>query len=81
MGQHPAVTPFVGVWIETLMAQHIYLQTDVTPFVGVWIETRVMAGAAGVCSVTPFVGVWIETKRLARWSKRNCSHTLRGCVD
>ena len=57
----PNVTPFVGVWIETLMAQHIYLQTDVTPFVGVWIETRVMAGAAGVCSVTPFVGVWIET--------------------
>ena len=35
------VTPFVGVWIETLSS---YLGLDfytVTPFVGVWIETLV----------------------------------------
>ena len=34
-----AVTPFVGVWIETLVI-FVKKQThQVTPFVGVWIET------------------------------------------
>ena len=33
------VTPFVGVWIETLMANMDQLPYVVTPFVGVWIET------------------------------------------
>ncbi len=34
-----AVTPFVGVWIETVGNQLATYPIDVTPFVGVWIET------------------------------------------
>ena len=34
------VTPFVGVWIETLEISEGKLTRQVTPFVGVWIETR-----------------------------------------
>ena len=33
------VTPFVGVWIETVVELIPSLFLDVTPFVGVWIET------------------------------------------
>ena len=33
------VTPFVGVWIETLYPILLYSLENVTPFVGVWIET------------------------------------------
>ena len=35
-----AVTPFVGVWIETLKELRAAMDEIVTPFVGVWIETR-----------------------------------------
>ena len=34
------VTPFVGVWIETIGVMQIKMSFFVTPFVGVWIETR-----------------------------------------
>ena len=34
------VTPFVGVWIETLRLCISLSRLQVTPFVGVWIETR-----------------------------------------
>ena len=33
------VTPFVGVWIETLHLRPLCARAKVTPFVGVWIET------------------------------------------
>ena len=33
------VTPFVGVWIETLVISAKIQTHQVTPFVGVWIET------------------------------------------
>ena len=33
------VTPFVGVWIETLEISAKKQMHQVTPFVGVWIET------------------------------------------
>ena len=33
------VTPFVGVWIETMKLSIVATISDVTPFVGVWIET------------------------------------------
>ena len=33
------VTPFVGVWIETVNMMKIERRIYVTPFVGVWIET------------------------------------------
>ena len=34
-----AVTPFVGVWIETSLPPSLRMIAKVTPFVGVWIET------------------------------------------
>ncbi len=34
-----AVTPFVGVWIETYLTPSDGHTAQVTPFVGVWIET------------------------------------------
>ena len=34
-----AVTPFVGVWIETPLPADARYPAEVTPFVGVWIET------------------------------------------
>ena len=33
------VTPFVGVWIETIFDLSVGMAENVTPFVGVWIET------------------------------------------
>ena len=38
------VTPFVGVWIETVDASVSLQKSQVTPFVGVWIETYVTGG-------------------------------------
>ena len=35
-----AVTPFVGVWIETERFRDSERFREVTPFVGVWIETK-----------------------------------------
>ena len=34
-----SVTPYVGVWIETLQVGHAKRLHCVTPYVGVWIET------------------------------------------
>ena len=55
------VTPFVGVWIETLIESIVFLSYLVTPFVGVWIETYHDRRVEAIWKVTPFVGVWIET--------------------
>ena len=33
------VTPYVGVWIETLVLLLVVSSVHVTPYVGVWIET------------------------------------------
>ena len=55
------VTPFVGVWIETLDFCNFSIHVLVTPFVGVWIETTKRALRDNLECVTPFVGVWIET--------------------
>ena len=34
------VTPYVGVWIETLQYSNPSKAIIVTPYVGVWIETK-----------------------------------------
>ena len=57
------VTPFVGVWIETLSLQKSQENVNVTPFVGVWIETGGEPTPPPSGKVTPFVGVWIETRK------------------
>ena len=41
VSMHPQVTPFVGVWIETVKLLLLCFLAMVTPFVGVWIETIV----------------------------------------
>ena len=56
-----AVTPFVGVWIETFLNLWTVEKEIVTPFVGVWIETGMFNHDTKKGEVTPFVGVWIET--------------------
>ena len=56
-----AVTPFVGVWIETANMADVLKEWRVTPFVGVWIETHQHLSQTHGLIVTPFVGVWIET--------------------
>ena len=57
------VTPFVGVWIETMKNVCLDIRNGVTPFVGVWIETHITGDIIPNMQVTPFVGVWIETKQ------------------
>ena len=61
-----AVTPFVGVWIETFVTVIMEYHRFVTPFVGVWIETFSSPKMMQPSSVTPFVGVWIETSIIGR---------------
>ena len=61
-GRHDGVTPYVGVWIETLTRFARHGRKTVTPYVGVWIETTLTAGALTLDTVTPYVGVWIETR-------------------
>ena len=65
------VTPFVGVWIETLIYLHVSVIMKVTPFVGVWIETHLLREICRTWCVTPFVGVWIETREKYYLCRRN----------
>ena len=74
-----AVTPFVGVWIETpplLVRDNLWW---VTPFVGVWIETRQRRMRRMPFTVTPFVGVWIETIPCVVATSTVPSHPLWVC--
>ena len=73
------VTPFVGVWIETLFRARRRQQRQVTPFVGVWIETNATLRPFLIIFVTPFVGVWIETFASATSWKTNRSHPSWVC--
>ena len=75
------VTPFVGVWIETIYRYITGKRRKVTPFVGVWIETLFQSSGYLLPGVTPFVGVWIETLKNLQLQNERHSHTLRGCVD
>ena len=64
------VTPFVGVWIETVFGTTGSPVLTVTPFVGVWIETVFVvidknlfeSHPSWVCGLKPFLphfwGVW-----------------------
>ena len=56
-----AVTPFVGVWIETVSGRSaLGFQTSHPSWV-CGLKQQTFAHAATVQGVTPFVGVWIET--------------------
>ena len=56
-----AVTPCMGVWIETQRFHRWSTPRLVTPCMGVWIETWRIGGSANASPVTPCMGVWIET--------------------
>ena len=76
-----AVTPFVGVWIETRSTVKQGVRAMSHPS---WVCGLKQASLDKLCdglNVTPFVGVWIETERDRRCDGREWSHTLRGCVD
>ena len=74
------VTPFVGVWIETIIFWLYYCIARSHPS---WVCGLKLPGNGENhlgCSVTPFVGVWIETVKYFSFCIPSC-HTLRGCVD
>ena len=68
-----AVTPYVGVWIETLTRAACIMKRNVTPYVGVWIETVHADAMLWPEAVTPYVGVWIETYILSALRNRPAS--------
>ena len=73
------VTPYVGVWIETLPASRKSTRNVVTPYVGVWIETDIVDGVSYPLSVTPYVGVWIETTMVHRLKSTRVSLLMWEC--
>ena len=73
------VTPYVGVWIETLSALNSLRTGGVTPYVGVWIETPNTRSGRGKKPVTPYVGVWIETLTAVSSSNTRTSHPTWVC--
>ena len=76
-----AVTPCMGVWIETEQHKLDGEQQQVTPCMGVWIETYYKNNYSVNRNVTPCMGVWIETSRKRRKEATHQCHTLYGCVD
>ena len=65
------VTPFVGVWIETISSLLIPQAVTVTPFVGVWIETDKTIIYNLLCSSHPS---WVCGLKLKDW-QGSCPHT------
>ena len=74
------VTPFVGVWIETLFRSVVYVARRVTPFVGVWIETLQRSQENVNKSSHPSWVCGLKQGQAALMQGR-AGHTLRGCVD
>ena len=73
------VTPYVGVWIETIKEENQFVEPVVTPYVGVWIETIFIHTSRSRARVTPYVGVWIETMRYDPDSLESGSHPTWVC--
>ena len=74
-----AVTPCVGVWIETMVRCPELTTEAVTPCVGVWIETTLCFVFDGWGKVTPCVGVWIETWGIFYFLEIRWSHPAWVC--
>ena len=74
-----AVTPCMGVWIETGHPEAEGAETAVTPCMGVWIETAGSSAAQMIAQVTPCMGVWIETTNRIKMLKPNVSHPVWVC--
>ena len=69
-----AVAPYVGAWIETLLATTSLSRLRVAPYVGAWIETHIKIKAELKLSVAPYVGAWIETTGVCRFRQAAESH-------
>ena len=76
-----AVTPHVGVRIETLKNALKIKSVSVTPHVGVRIETSFDILQLRAAEVTPHVGVRIETESTMHIQGKGLSHTSRRCAD
>ena len=75
------VTPFVGVWIETIRWLKSQPSTAVTPFVGVWIETADETNGLPPHRGHTLRGCVDWNSILVLKSFPKPCHTLRGCVD
>ena len=73
------VTPYVGVWIETLLKITGISGNVVTPYVGVWIETADKRDQDQLPYVTPYVGVWIETALVSAQNRKRMSLLMWEC--
>ena len=75
-----AVTPCMGVWIETPSRHYLQAWCTVTPCMGVWIETLIAVGLRLRLLSHP---VWVcGLKRICAGTEGKCRrHTLYGCVD
>ena len=78
---HPvgAVTPCMGVWIETWEGVHPLDASRVTPCMGVWIETPLTLQICSPLLVTPCMGVWIETSMPSTAWRLTASHPVWVC--
>ena len=74
------VTPFAGVWIETMLLKLTDQKGAVTPFAGVWIETLMDYLGIPVNQSHPSRVCGLKQKWLEKNARGGC-HTLRGCVD
>ena len=57
------VTPCMGVWIETELAQKIYFQCMSHPVWVCGLKPKSVYWSIMMNQVTPCMGVWIETQR------------------
>ena len=76
-----AVTPCVGVWIETALASMAQARAAMSHPAWVCGLKLSMDAIRSFINVTPCVGVWIETLAPVILRKKRLRHTLRGCVD
>ena len=74
-----AVTPCMGVWIETSGGFFVSIGECVTPCMGVWIETLTGVSLTSCHQVTPCMGVWIETSVLLYNLVLRASHPVWVC--
>ena len=61
MPEYLGVVPYIGTWIETMIARVAKALALVVPYIGTWIETRKNKLLLPLVIVVPYIGTWIET--------------------
>ena len=74
-----AVTPFVGVWIETTLLRKTYNYWLSHPSWVCGLKHNLETDQLFAYEVTPFVGVWIETPRYVELKSAYESHPSWVC--